>query len=64
LIAENLGHEPGGNIAGEQPVAVLAEYRPVPGRLVDAETDEPAEEEVVLQPLDDLALRADAMEGL
>ena len=63
-IAQHLGHEPGRDIAGKQAVPVLAERGLVPCGIIDAETDEPAEQEVVLQPLHDLPFRADAVEGL
>jgi hypothetical protein len=61
---EQRGEKPGGNIAFEQPVAVLREGRVVPHRIVDAEADEPAEQQVEVKPLRQLALRADRVESL
>ena len=52
------------HLAGEQPVAVLAERARVPNRVVHPEPDEPAEQEVELQPLHQLALRAHRVEAL
>ena len=63
-IGQHLGQEPGRDVAGEQPVAVLGEGGLVPGRVVDPEPDEPAEQQVEVQPLHELALRAHAVEGL
>jgi hypothetical protein len=40
---QHLGHEPRRHVALEQAVPVLRERRVVPYRIVDAETDEPAE---------------------
>ena len=45
---EHFSQEPGGDIPGQQPVAVLAEARLVPGHIIDAEPDQPAEQHVEL----------------
>src|SRR4051794_32769072 len=46
------------------PVSVLAEARLVPGPIIDAEPDKPAEQEVELQPLHEQPFRAKAVKGL
>lgn len=51
-------------IRRQQPIPVLCEARMVPGRLVNAEPHEPAEQKVELHPLHQLTLRANAVEGL
>ena len=61
---EQARQELGRDLALQQPVAILRERRVVPDRIVDAEPGEPAEQEVELQPLHQLALRADAVERL
>jgi hypothetical protein len=63
-VGEHGGEKLVRHIAREQPVAVLAEGRRIPRGLVNAQPHEPAEQEVVFQPLHDLALGADAVEGL
>ena len=50
--------------AVEQSVSVLGEHRMVPHRVVHAQTHEPAEQQVVVQLLDQLALRADRVKSL
>src|SRR5665213_2627079 len=52
------------DIAIEQPVTVLGERRRVPNHLVDAKTDEPTEQQVVFDPLDQLTLRPDRVKRL
>ncbi len=52
------------DLTRQQPVAVLREDRGVPHRIVNAEIDEPAEQQVQLDALDQLALRADTVECL
>ena len=44
--------------AFDKPVTVLRENRVIPHRLVDADSDEPAEQEIELEPLHQLTLRA------
>ena len=51
-------------VHGKEPLAVLGERRGVPYPVVDAEPDEPAEQEVKVQPLHQLALGPDGVEGL
>src|ERR1700733_1587483 len=52
------------DLLGEQAVAVLREARGVEHVLVDHKPDEPAKQKVKLDPLDQLALRADRIEKL
>jgi hypothetical protein len=52
------------DVAFQQPVAVLGEHRMVPGRVVDADADEPAEQEVVFQTLHQKPFRPDRVECL
>ena len=50
--------------AVEQAVAVLGERRGVPYRIVDTESDEPAKQQVKVQPLHQLTFGAHRVEGL
>jgi hypothetical protein len=52
------------DVAPEQPVAVLGEHGHVPDRIVDPEPGEPAEQQVVVELLHQLALGADRIERL
>jgi hypothetical protein len=52
------------HIAFEQPVAVLGERRGIPYRVLDAQPDKPAEQQIMVDPLDQLPLRADRIERL
>jgi len=54
----------GGEIALQKTLTVLGERRVIPRRIVDADADEPAKQEVELQPLHQLPLRADRIERL
>jgi hypothetical protein len=56
--------ELGGEVALQKTLAVLGERRVIPRRIVDADADEPAKQEVKLQPLHQLTLRADRIESL
>ena len=56
--------EAAGDVALEQPLAVLGEHRHVPDRRVHREADEPAEQHVVGQLLHQLPFRAHRVEGL
>lgn len=49
----------GSDIAFQQPVAVLREHRLVLDRIVDANSDEPAEQQILIQPLHQKPFRAD-----
>ena len=53
-----------GHLALRQPVAVLGEGGDIPYRVVDAEPDKPAEQQVVVEPVNQLPLRADRIERL
>jgi hypothetical protein len=48
----------------KRPVAVLGKCRMIPRRIVDADPDEPAKQQIELQPLHQLSLRADRIERL
>jgi hypothetical protein len=61
---QHSGQEARGDLARQQPVAVLGEGGGVPDRDVHAEPDEPAEQQVEVDPLHQLSLRADGIEGL
>ena len=52
------------NIPRNQPVVVLRIHRRVPHRRVHRQSDEPAEQQVVVQLLHQLTLRTDGVEGL
>jgi hypothetical protein len=52
------------HLASQQPVAVLGEGRGIPYRVLDAEPDKPAKQQIVVDPLDQLPLRADRIERL
>jgi hypothetical protein len=54
-MRQNGGEEFVRDITAKQAVAVLAERRLVPRRIIDPEPDKPAEQKVVVQPLRDLA---------
>ena len=56
--------ELGGNVPGQQPLAVLGEDRDIPDRRIHRQADEPAKEQVVVHLLHQLAFRADRIEGL
>jgi hypothetical protein len=45
-LSQHPGQEFGGDVARQQAIAVLRERRMVPYRIVDAEADEPAEQQV------------------
>ena len=53
-----------GDVAFKQPVPVLREHRMVPRRIVDADADEPPEQQVVFQALHQQPFRADRIESL
>jgi hypothetical protein len=50
-LRQHRRQELGRDVAFQQPVAVLREHRMIPGCVVDANSDEPAEQQVVFQPL-------------
>ena len=63
-LIQNLGQKLGGDVAREQAIPALREGRMIPDLIFDAEPDEPAEQQVEVQPLHQLALRADRVERL
>jgi hypothetical protein len=50
-LTHNRVQELGGDVALKQAIAVLGKRRMVPGRVVNAEADKPAKQEVELQTL-------------
>jgi hypothetical protein len=50
-LRQHRGEEPHRHVASEQPIPVLGEGGRVPHRVIDAEADEPAEQQVELDPL-------------
>jgi hypothetical protein len=52
------------HLAVQQPVAVLREHGVVPDRVIHAQADDPTEEQVVVDLLDQLALRTNRMKRL
>ena len=54
----------GCHIPLQQPVAVLGEGCGIPHRVLDAEPDKPPKQQIVVDPLDQLPLRADRVERL
>ena len=63
-LAQHRLEELRGDLALQEPVAVLGEHRHVPDRRVHRQADEPAEQQVVVQLLHELALRAHRIESL
>ncbi len=61
---QHLSQELRRDLPFQKPVAVLGEARMVPARIVDPQAHEPAEQQVELQPLHQLPLRADRIERL
>jgi hypothetical protein len=61
---ENAGEELRGDVAVEQPVAVLAEHRRIPHRIVRRQADEPAEQQIVVELLHQLPFRTHGVERL
>src|SRR5436189_5450049 len=63
-LAQDGCQELGCDLAFEQTVAVLREHRMIPSRIIDPETNKPAEQQIELQPLHQLTFRADRVESL
>jgi hypothetical protein len=63
-LRQNRAQQLGGDVAFQQALAVLGKCRVIPRRIVDANTDKPAKQEVELQPIHQLSLRADRVERL
>ena len=63
-IGQDRRQEPAGDVAFQQPIAVLGEHRHVPHRRVHRQPDEPAEQHVVGDLLHQLPLRADREQRL
>ncbi len=52
------------HIAVQQPIAVLGESCGIPHRILDAEPDKPAKQQIIVDPFDQLPFRADRIERL
>jgi hypothetical protein len=63
-VAQHSHKELRGDIGVEQPVTVLGKRRMVPDGIVDAEPDEPAKQQIVVDLFHQLALRAHRVERL
>ncbi|TDX21248.1 hypothetical protein EV657_1437 [Rhodovulum visakhapatnamense] len=64
VMRQDGGHDPTGHLRRQQPVAVLAEHRGDPDRIIDPEAHEPAEEQVGIRLLHELRPGPDRVEGL
>ncbi len=63
-LSQHRAEKLGCDLAVQQPVAVLRKGRVIPHRIVHTEPDEPAEQQIELQPLHQLTLRANRVERL
>ena len=63
-LAEHCGHELPGDVTFDQAFAVLGEHRNVPHRGIQRQPDKPAEQQIVVELLHQLWLRAHRIEGL
>ena len=63
-LRQDRAQEFGRDVSLKQPVAVLREHRMVPGRIVNADADEPSEQKIVFQPLHQKPFRTDRIESL
>jgi hypothetical protein len=63
-VVEHGGEELRRDLAAQQPVAVLGEYGDIPNRIVDAEANEPAEQQIVIELLHQLPLGTHRIERL
>ena len=63
-MREHRGEELARHRAVQQPVTVLGEGGGVPHRVLDAEPNKPAEQQIGIDPLDQLPLRTDRIERL
>jgi hypothetical protein len=63
-LRQHRAQELGGDVALQQALAVLRERRVIPRGIVNADANEPTKQEVELQPLHQLPLRADRIERL
>ncbi len=63
-MRDDPGKEPRRRLHRQEPLAVLCKRRCVPYRFVDPEADEPAEQQVEVEPLYQLALGPDRVERL
>ena len=63
-VCQDRRHDLARHVRGQQPVAVLAEYRRNPHGIVDAKADEPPEQQVVIHLLHQLPLGPDREQDL
>jgi hypothetical protein len=64
LLRQNRSEKLRGDIAFEQPVTVLGEGCRIPHRVLDAEPDKPAEQRIMVEPLDQWARSGEAAGSL
>jgi hypothetical protein len=64
VMRQHGGEKLGRHLAVEQPVAVIGEAGGVPHRVLDAQTDKPAEQQIGVDPLDQLPLRTNRIKRL
>jgi hypothetical protein len=64
LVHQDRREELAGDVGGQQTVAVFAEHGRHPHRIVDAKPHKPAEQQIVLHLLHQLALRPDRKQNL
>lgn len=62
-LVHSSGEEPAGDIVAQQPVTVLGERRRVERPVVDRQSKEPLEEQVVVQSFAELAFRTHRVQG-
>ncbi len=63
-MRDDRGQKGAGGVGAEQVVTVLGEVGRVPNGIVGSKPDDSAEQKVVVQPLHQLALEANGVEGL
>jgi len=63
-LGQHRGEKLPGHLALQQPVAVFGEGGGIPHRILDPEPDKPAKQQVVVEPVNQLSLRADRVERL
>src|SRR5881394_4252364 len=63
-LSEDGGQEFCRDLAIQQPIAVLREGRMIPHWIIDPHPDEPTKQQIELQPLHELTLRANRIECL
>jgi hypothetical protein len=64
LLVQHGRHELAGNVALDQPLAVLGEHRHLPDFGIQRQPNKPAEQQIVAELLHQLPLRAHRIESL